>query len=453
MPELDAILPSNTWPYTEILMRLALGLALGLLIGLERERRGKEAGVRTFGFIALLGTIGGAMGTPYGLGTLALVGLLVVILNVSAMRSHEGSELTTSAAMMVTVFAGILCGKGHTLAPASVMVIATALLAWKERLADFSTGLSEKEVRSALLLAILAIVIYPALPEGTVGPWDLIDPRTAWVAVILIAGIGFFNYVLWKLYGTRGTELSGLFGGLVNSNFTVIELVERVRDVGTGYVGTAYRGIMLAIAAMIARNAILLLILAPQALLGAFSAFASMMGVSAILVFWSLRRARAKVESDELEIRLEMPFSLSQALKYGLIFLVLNVLGALTQRQFGDAGFYVVSVLGGLLSSASSVAAAAALAAQGSISPVTAGIGAVLASFTSIAFSLSFVWRSRNRVLIRQLTVSIALIAVAGLLGLLLVHVAEPWVSSLLEGLAPETSPVEAAGAPGKSDL
>jgi len=36
-------------------------------IGLERERRGKEAGLRTFGFIALLGALGGrsAKASPF----------------------------------------------------------------------------------------------------------------------------------------------------------------------------------------------------------------------------------------------------------------------------------------------------------------------------------------------------------------------------------------------------
>ncbi|MBN8558789.1 MAG: MgtC/SapB family protein, partial [Burkholderiales bacterium] len=352
MSETDNLLPVSAWPYTQILMRLALGLALGLLIGLERERRGKEAGLRTFGFIGLLGTMGGALGNGYGLATLALTGLLVLILNVSSLRAGQGTELTTSTAMLVTGMAGILCGLGHTIAPAAVMVIATALLAWKERLADFSMGVSEGEIRSAILLAVLAIVIYPALPQGAVGPWGLIEPRTAWVAVILIAGIGFFNYVLWKMYGTRGTELSGFFGGLINSNFTVIELVERVREVGLAYVGTAYRGIMLAMVAMIARNATLLLILAPEALVSAFSAFLLMMGASALLVGVSLRRGRLAGAGVAPEIHLDMPFSLPQALKYGAIFLLLHALGALTQRQFGDAGFYFVSIVGGLLSSA-----------------------------------------------------------------------------------------------------
>ncbi|MBH1965275.1 MAG: MgtC/SapB family protein [Comamonadaceae bacterium] len=430
-------LPQAEWPYAQILVRLALGLALGLLIGLERERRGKEAGLRTFGFIGLLGTMGGALGPSFALGTLALTALLVAILNVSSLRGGLGSELTTSAAMMVTCVAGIMCGMGHTISPAAVMVIATALLAWKERLADFSMGISEGEVRSALLLAILAIVIYPALPAGSMGPWDLIEPRAAWVTVILIAGIGFFNYVLWKLYGTRGTELSGFFGGLINSNFTVIELSNRVREVGPAFVGTAYRGILLATTAMVARNATLLLILAPAALIGAMSAFALMLGASAILVLFSLRNRHNHAAGSAPDIHLEMPFSLPQALKYGLIFLLLHIVGALTQRQFGDSGFYFVSIVGGLLSSASAVAAAAALASQGSVSPLTAGVGAVLASFTSIAFSLSFVLRTRNPALVRKLALSMVMIAIAGLCGLLLGHLVEPWVEQILKLMRP----------------
>ncbi len=435
MPDQIISLPQADWPYSQSLMRLALGLALGLLIGLERERRGKEAGVRTFGFIGLMGAMGGALGTAYGLAVLLLTGVVAVLLNVSSLRSNQGTELTTSAAMMVTAMSGILCGQGHTLPPAAVMVIATALLAWKERLTDFSMGLSEGEIRSALLLAILAIVIYPALPTGTVGPGNLIEPRFVWVTVILIAGIGFFNYVLWKMYGTRGTELSGFFGGLINSNFTVIELSERVREVGQAFVPTAYRGILLATTAMVARNATLLLILAPQALAGALSAFALMALANVALVVRSMRdRDRDGAgHRPSPEIELELPFSLAQALKYGAIFLVLHVVGALTQRHFGDAGFYFVSVVGGLLSSASAVAAAATLAEQGNIAPITAGVGAVLASFTSLVFSLSFVLRTRSPQLIRTLALSMVAVGVAGLVGLLISHWAEPWVMQVID--------------------
>ncbi|MCB1569133.1 MAG: DUF4010 domain-containing protein, partial [Xanthomonadales bacterium] len=238
-------------------------------------------------------------------------------------------------------------------------------------------------------------------------------------------------YVLWKLYGNRGTELSGFFGGLINSNITVIEMVERVREIGVNYVGTAYRGIMLATSAMTVRNALLLLILAPATLAGAFAPYALMIGASVVLVF--LSRRQVWHGSDENHgINLEMPFSLAQALKYGLIFLALHVMGAITQRFLGDAGFYAVSIIGGLLSSASAVAAAAALTAQGSINPVTGGTGAVLASFTSMLFSLIFVLRSRNGALVRQVLWSMLGIVLVGALGLLLNTLATPWVERLL---------------------
>ncbi|MDR0226193.1 MAG: DUF4010 domain-containing protein [Burkholderiaceae bacterium] len=420
------------WPYLEILVRLALSLALGLLIGLERERRGKEAGLRTFGFICMLGALGGLLGMAAALLVLALVGVLAILLNVQTLRAGQGAELTTSAAMLVTCLAGVLCGQGHTISPAAVMVLATALLAWKERLRGFTAGLTESEMRSALLLAILAIVIYPALPEGAVGPWKLVEPRAAWVTVILIAGIGFVNYILWKLYGARGTELSGFLGGLVNSNFTVIEMSSRVVATQGAYVGTAYRGILLATSAMVLRNAGLLLILAPVALLGATGGFALMMLASAVLVLLSYGRRGQRRAEPAPDIQLDLPFSLPLALKYGLVFLILHVVGGLTQRHFGDAGFYFVSVVGGLMSSASAVAAAAALASQGSVSPITAGTGAVLASLTSIAFSMSFVLRTRERRLTARLCTAMLCIAAAGACGLVGWHLFFPRIQPLL---------------------
>ena len=208
------------WPYLPTLGRLALALALGLLIGIERERRRKEAGLRTFTFASLLGAVGGMLGDSYALLALGLIGVLLVLLNIETIRTGEGAEVTTSAALLVTGYMGVLAGQGHAFTPTAVGVAVAALLAWKEPLAGFSHALTESELRSAILLAILAFVVYPVLPPGTLDPWGRIDPREAWITVILIAALGFANYVLLKLYGTRGIELTGFLGGLVNSTVT-----------------------------------------------------------------------------------------------------------------------------------------------------------------------------------------------------------------------------------------
>jgi len=75
---------------------------------------------------------------------LVLTGMLTIFLNLQTMRHDQGTELTTSAAMLVTCAVGILCGQGIGLTPAAVMVITTALLAWKESLAGFTMGLSDR---------------------------------------------------------------------------------------------------------------------------------------------------------------------------------------------------------------------------------------------------------------------------------------------------------------------
>jgi uncharacterized membrane protein (DUF4010 family) len=74
-------------------------------------------------------------------------------------------------------------------------------------------GLREAEISSAILLAILSFVIYPVLPDHPVDPWGLIEPRSTWATVILIAALGFVNYLLWKAYGSRGSEITGFLGG------------------------------------------------------------------------------------------------------------------------------------------------------------------------------------------------------------------------------------------------
>ena len=380
---MEGVLTATHWAYLPTLSRLGLALAIGLFVGLEREWRGKEAGLRTFAFSGLLGGLGGMMGDAYALLVLALLGVLTGFLNWQAIRAGEGAELTTSTALLVTGMAGVLCGQGHTFTPVVIGVTTAALLAWKESLAGFSLGLTAAELRSAILLAILTFIVFPVLPAEPIDPWGHIQPREAWLTVILIAGIGFLNYVLLKMYGARGVEIAGFLGGLVNSTVTVTELSQRARDGRAALIDTAYRGILLSTGAMAVRNLVVLGLLSTPALLAAAGPLALMV-IGSVLLSRLGQRADPGDEKDAPELTLELPFSLQAALKFGLLFLGFEVLGAFAQEWFGQWGFYVVSVIGGVFSSGSAVASAGTLAAQGKITIDVAGTGAVLASLASV---------------------------------------------------------------------
>jgi uncharacterized membrane protein (DUF4010 family) len=242
-------------------------------------------------------------------------------------------------------------------------------------------------------------------------------PREAFLTVILIAGIGFVNYILWKIYGARGIELTGFLGGLVNSTVAVGELAARVQDAGGQMADIAYRGGILATAAMVVRNILILAILAPRALATAALGHACMLIACGALIV--LHRKGVAPDADTPTLSLESPFSLKAALKYGIIFLALQVIVVLAQQLLGQVGVYVTSVLGGFVSSASAVAAAASLSAQGSISTSIAGLSAVIASLTSAAINLPLIMRAQQRQLTRRFAWAIGVVLIFGVAGML----------------------------------
>ena len=119
---------------------------------------------------------------------------------------------------------GALIGQGHYFTAIASAIVMTMLLAWKEGLSRFAGDLQPEEIRSAVLLGLLTFVIYPLLPDRFIDPLDLLNPQQSWLIVVVIAGLGFANYVMLRLYGTRGTYNAAFLGGLVNSTAAATEL-------------------------------------------------------------------------------------------------------------------------------------------------------------------------------------------------------------------------------------
>ncbi|AFE04242.1 hypothetical protein COCOR_01713 [Corallococcus coralloides DSM 2259] len=405
---------ASQWPLVPVMTRVGLAIAIGLFIGLEREHS-RKTGVRTFALTALMGCLGGLTGQSFALVAAGFVTLLVLLMNARELLLHQRLALTTSTALMVVAFCGILCGMGHTFTPIVVGVLTTALLAWKQSLVGFVGGLSDKELRSAVLLAVLTFVVFPILPAHPVDPWGLIEPQSNWASVIIIAAVGFVNYMLLKTLGPRGMEVTAFFGGLVNSRKVIVELATRLKEVGAPLLPSAYRGILLATVAMLLRNGLIVIIFASQAAVHCAIPFTFMLLVSAVL--WRRSPEQAPTEGAP-RLALESPFRLMAALKFGGVFLALNVAGALAQRNFGSGSFYFVSILGGLLSSASSIASAATLISHHEISAVTGVNGVILSSLTSIVVNIPLIRSmAKEASFRRRVSAALLSVAVVGLVG------------------------------------
>ena len=400
---------SPHFPVSPIALRMAVAIGIGMLVGMEREWSNKDVGIRTFALVALLGMLASLVSPSTAIAALIGVFLLVAAMNTRSILNDRSLEVTTSAALMVNYLLGVLVGLGHIFTPVAGAIVMTMLLAWKTELSRFAGGLQPSEIRSAVLLGLIGFVIYPVLPNRYVDPWQLVNPSDAWISVIAIAGIGFVNYVLLRMYSTRGLYLSAIFGGLVNSSATVAELGTRLRE--TGMADRATTLCLLTTIAMFARNLILATMFSPRSLSATLVPLLAMTLVAGFWV-WRDRRIEERVSGT---LTLTSPISLTKVLWFGMVFIAIQVIGTLLTRYFGSYGMFATGVFGGLVSSASTTAAAATMAMHGKISASLAGSATVLTSLASAAVNLPIVWRTtKNRAVMKRLTLEMATVIATG---------------------------------------
>jgi uncharacterized membrane protein (DUF4010 family) len=408
-------LPQTLFPPIDISIKLAISLGIGMLVGLEREWSQKDLGTRTFAITAMAGTLGVLAGPAVAYITFA--GVLLIVLLTGLRNVHDGKavETTTSAALTATFVLGVLVGEGHHYTPIAAAIIMTMLLALKPALTHFAGGLQVNEVRGAVLLGLLAFVIYPILPDRAVDPWQLVNPREAWLTVVVIAVLGFANYVLLKLYSSRGLYYSAVLGGMVNSTAAIAELSGYLAGQGGNALALATIIDFLTIVAMFLRNLLILAIFARAAALTAAGPL-SVMAAAALGLLWQQRRYRPRQIG---ELKLSSPLSLTKVLKFGAIFLAIEIIGDVGQRYWGHFGILLVSVLGGLVSSASTTGAAATLALHGKITAQTAGVATVLTSMTSALSNLPLLHHQiREWTVTRRLTLLSLVVVAAGVAAL-----------------------------------
>ncbi len=366
--------------------KLVLATLLGMFLGLEREWSQKPAGIRTFALVSLAAAVFSLLDQD---GLLIVGGVLIVASAVLlAIRSFveedvDGLSLTTSASMLVAYGVGALVAGELFIEAVTVAVLSSLLLVLKRELHQFAWGLSREEVRSAVEFTILAFVVFPLLPAETIDPWNAIQPRLIWSLVVAVSAIGFVNYVLVKRYQSRGYAVTGFFGGLVNSTAVVAEMAERAKDRADLF-DIAVGSILLANAAMAFRNAAVVAAFVPEAAVIVGAPLGAITVAGVVIAVW---------RSDwrtSMEAELDSPFSLRNALTFGVLFLVVLLVSAGAERAFGAGGFVVTAFLAGLVSSGTATTTAVSLLGTGQITVDTAVTGVVVGTAASILVKTAF---------------------------------------------------------------
>ncbi|MEM9906535.1 MAG: MgtC/SapB family protein [Cyanobacteria bacterium P01_D01_bin.44] len=340
-----------------IMTRLAIALALGLIIGAERGwqvRKSSEervaAGIRSFGFMGLLGGLGALLALEWGSGLLGVIFLgFALTVTVSYWVTSQQTQdfgLTTELAMLLTFGLGALVVSGYEAEGVAIAVIVTTLLSFKQELHWSLEQINRQELLATLQLLLIAMVALPLLPNQSMGPWQAINPRTVGLLVMLIATISYVGYFAVRLLGERvGLLVTAILGGLVSSTAVTVAFSRRAK-LGEGNLTALGAGIALASGTMAVRlllevavvnPSLLRLLIPPMACL-------AIVPLLAAVVIGRLHPAAAA----QAPVSLKNPIDLKSALTYSLLLTVLFVLVRATEAWLGGAGIYLLSAISGI---------------------------------------------------------------------------------------------------------
>jgi uncharacterized membrane protein (DUF4010 family) len=334
-----------------MLYDVALALGLGLLVGLQREWASKPlGGIRTFPLIAILGVLCGALAESFGgwivAGAFVALAATVVVGDLARLRGgDDDGGVTTEIAILVMFAVGCALPAGYTTEAIVVAGCVAVLLHWKRPLHRLVERMGEKDLRAVIRLTLLGLVILPALPNETYGPYDVLNPFRIWLMVVLIVGISLAAYVAYRLLGARrGSLLGGVLGGLISSTATTVTYARRTKG-HAGRAPAATAVIMLASVIVFVRVVVEVGLVAPGILadvappLGLMMGFMGVLCIPAVLLMGD--RAATREERDP-------PTELTAAVVFGLLYAIVIFLVAVAKEHFGRRGVYVVAALSGL---------------------------------------------------------------------------------------------------------
>jgi uncharacterized membrane protein (DUF4010 family) len=165
---------------------------------------------------------------------------------------------------------------------------------------------------------------------------------------------------------------------------------------------------------MFARNLILATLFSPPSL---SATLVPLLAMTLVAGLWMWRN-RVIEQTIPGTVTLASPISLTKVLRFGMLFIAIQIAGTLLTRRFGSYGMLATEVFGGLISSASTTAAAATMAMHGKISAALAGSTTVLASLPSAAVNLPIVWRAaKNKAVVKRLSVEVFTVVAMGIVA------------------------------------
>ncbi|NWK44541.1 MgtC/SapB family protein [Ralstonia pickettii] len=357
------------------LLSFSVALGVGLAIGLERERSHAgsaelPAGMRTFAIAALAGAIAASLPIP-----LAVPTVLLAVALLAAVGYHHSANVdpgvTTELALVATTLLGAFAVSEPEMT-AGLGTVLLVLLYAKAGLHRFArTVITQRELADLLILAVAALLIWPAVPDRNMGPLDAWNPHTLWLIVLLVMLMGNTGHFAARWFGERiGLPLAGLFSGFASSVATITAMAARVRKVHRPVEGAVAAALLSNVATLVqmllltaAINIDLLRVLAAPLAVG-------MMTTVAWSALWIWRGSKPLEEAPENSAS---SINWRVAIGFALWTATLLLAAAAARTWFGTAAVVAVTVVGAFADVHAATASIATQVAGHTLQSPTAG--------------------------------------------------------------------------------
>lgn len=378
------------------LLSFAISLLTGLLIGLEREHSHAEGiqpiGVRVFILLSVMGTVAALV--HHTQLTLVISGFVFSIILLGYFRATEIKNKNNSLGITTEVSAGIVYCLGYltffdNLISIVVAAFVLLVLIERQRLHKLARQkFKSHEIETVIILIIFALGIIPILPNHTIDPWHLFNPRNFGVLIMTIALIQFGGYVAIKLFGEEvGLALTGFLGGLVSST-AVFANVAHTLHTHSKNVPTVIASAIFATLAMLIEVMAIIFVASPDFLFYIIKPMMVMCGVSLLCIFFLLYPNQKKKNALTDNVH---PLNLASLFRTMFLIAATLILIAIARHFVGTEAVLIVSFLTGLFEIHGISLAAALLYLNQHLAVHTASLilfTALLAAFVSKFFLL-----------------------------------------------------------------
>jgi uncharacterized membrane protein (DUF4010 family) len=409
-----------------VIRDFAIALFIGALIGIEREKRKKEGaglgGIRTFILLSMAGAASGWLSSQAGSPLIFAVTLLLAVafvvagyaLTVGSGAAEPG--LTTEVAALVTVLLGGLVMFGWPALAVGLGIATAAVLAFKAPLHGLVEKVGQEDLYAGLSLLIASFIILPILPDRTIDPLDALNPRNLWMLVILIAAMSEVGYIAVRALGaSKGTALTGFFGGLVSSTAVTLTFSKKSKENQAPSAALA-AGILLAWLVMVIRIVVLVLAVHRPLLTGIALPIGVMGLLTLVAVVVFLRQGAGHKAQDAEGVPLRNPFSLGSAVRFALFFAVILLVVAAVRKYLPPSGVYLVAGLAGL-TDVDAITLSMARMARGGGGDELAARAVTIAAVSNTLIKGGMVVALGSRDLSRRVAPAALVILVAGLVA------------------------------------